>query len=175
MSGRAGVTVRPARLADAGRLAEVQVDSWRVAYRGLLDDAVIGRLTPAVRHDQWRVALRDDPAATLVAELDGEVAGFCVMAMPAAAEVPEVAEVRSIYVAPRWWRRGIGSALIADAFEEMRGAGYRQAILWTLEGNERGRAFYERVGWRFDEGRRPSQAGGAPEVRYRIELAGDEA
>jgi GNAT superfamily N-acetyltransferase len=121
------------------------------------------------------VALRDDPAATLVAELDGEVAGFCVMATPAPPRFPRWRKARAIYVAPRWWRRGIGSALIAAAFEEMRGAGCRQAILWTLEGNERGRAFYERVGWRLDEGRRPSQAGGAPEVRYRIDLAGDEA
>jgi hypothetical protein len=108
MGGRPGVTVRPARLADAGRLAEVQVDSWRLAYRGLLDDAVIDRLTPEVRLDQWRVAPRDDAAATLVAELDGEVAGFCVIAMPAAAEPPEVAEVRAIYVAPGGGGAGSG-------------------------------------------------------------------
>jgi hypothetical protein len=39
----------------------------------------------------------------------------------------------------------------------MRGRGYREVILWMLDGNERAEAFYRGRGWRRDGGRRRSQ------------------
>ena len=48
-------------------------------------------------------------------------------------------------------------------------AAYREATLWVLEGNVRGRRFYEATGWYADGGIGTEDAGGATvrTVRYR--------
>jgi GNAT superfamily N-acetyltransferase len=67
-------------------------------------------------------------------------------------------ELDTIAVDPAAWRGGVGRALMATATDALAAAGYRRAILWTVEGYERGRRFYESQGWvrgdrRRDEGR----------------------
>ena len=47
---------------------------------------------------------------------------------------------------------GIGKALISLALQHLTSDGYNEAILWTVEGYERGIAFYEAMGWSRDGG-----------------------
>ena len=49
--------------------------------------------------------------------------------------------------------------------EELRKKGYKQAILWVLEGNHRARKFYERHGFVLDGNVRDS-GDGIKELRY---------
>ena len=56
--------------------------------------------------------------------------------------------LRTLYVVPESWRRGVGAALLAHGVVRLRARGVTEARLWTLEGNEPGRRFYERRGWR---------------------------
>ena len=53
----------------------------------------------------------------------------------------------------------------------MRSSGFREAILWVLEGNERGERFYRAAGWEHD-GRKVDEFQGATvaELRYRKRL-----
>lgn len=53
----------------------------------------------------------------------------------------------TLYVLPTYQGAGVGSALHDLAVERLRAQGFREARLWTLEGNEAGRRFYERRGW----------------------------
>ena len=55
--------------------------------------------------------------------------------------------LRQLYVLPAHWGTGIGTALLEHGLERMRQRGATRAKLWTLEGNDRGRRFYERRGW----------------------------
>jgi ribosomal protein S18 acetylase RimI-like enzyme len=80
--------------------------------------------------------------------------------------------VYAIYVLPAAWRSGVGRALLATAVTEWRRRRVKSLVLWVLEGNTRGRAFYEAMGWVADGGRQPIDLGeiAATEVRYRLEL-----
>ena len=40
------------------------------------------------------------------------------------------------------------------ALEHLARDGYREAVLWTLTGYERGQRFYEAMGWKADRGER---------------------
>ena len=55
----------------------------------------------------------------------------------------QIGELDTIAVDPPYWRKGIGKALISLAVQHLVSDGYREAILWTVEGHERGIAFYE--------------------------------
>ena len=67
---------------------------------------------------------------------------------------------------------GVGAALMRQALADMRARGYRAALLWVLDANDRARRFYERFGWQPDGTVKEEQLWGAParEVRYRIAL-----
>ncbi len=79
-------------------------------------------------------------------------------------------ELHSIYLAPAAWSRGLGSRLLATAVDDLHERGFAPLVLWVIEGNVRGRQFYERAGWRPDGGRQPIDFDGTPvdEIRYRL-------
>ena len=72
----------------------------------------------------------------------------------------------TIAVDPPYWRAGIGKALISLALRFLVADGYHEGILWTVEGYERGIAFYEAMGWRRDGGVRD----GGRQIRFRRDL-----
>jgi GNAT superfamily N-acetyltransferase len=162
--------VRWATTADAEAIAEVHVASWRVAYRGLLPDRVLDGLSVERRAEQWSAWLAEggERAFTLLAESGNAVAGFCTLALPSrdAAEADDVAEIPALYLRPDARRAGIGTALVEAGLVEMRTRGYREGVLWMLQGNRPAEAFYERSGWRRDGGTRESQYyPGVPELK----------
>jgi ribosomal protein S18 acetylase RimI-like enzyme len=57
------------------------------------------------------------------------------------------AELYAVYVLPRHWSSGTGRALVDRALALAAEAGYADISLWVLEGNERGRRFYEQAGF----------------------------
>jgi GNAT superfamily N-acetyltransferase len=108
---------------------------------------------------------------TWVVEEAGTVVGFA-STRPSRDEdaQPETGELHSIHVAPEAWSRGLGSALLATAVDDLRERGFATLGLWVIEGNLRGRRFYERAGWRPDGVRQPIDFDGVPvdEIRYRL-------
>ena len=168
------VTVRPAVAGDADAIGRVQVETWRAAYRGLMPDAAIASFDLEGRQRMWREGLAREPrpgSATFVAELEGEVVGFASLGRSRDEEAENEGELYAIYLLPSCWDRGIGRALIERAEESMRAYGFERAILWVMEGNERGERFYRAAGWERD-GRKVETFQGAEvaELRYRKAL-----
>ena len=126
------------------------------------------------RRRMWREGLGRTPrpgSATFVVEEGGEVVGFASVGASRDEGAEQEAELYAIYLHPSRWDRGIGRALLQRAEESMRSSGFRQAILWVLEGNERGERFYRAAGWEQD-GRKIEdfQGTAVPELRYRKRL-----
>ena len=168
------MNVRPATAEDADAIGRVQVETWRVAYRGLMPDDVIAGFDLEGRQRLWREGLARVPrpgSATFVAELDGEVVGFASVGRSRDDEAAPEGELYAIYLHPSRWDRGIGRALLERAEESMRAFGFERAILWVMEGNERGERFYRAAGWECD-GRKLELFQGAEvaELRYRKAL-----
>lgn len=166
------MTVRVATAADADAIGRVQVETWRAAYRGLMPDDAIARFDVVERQRMWRDGLSREPrpgSATFVAEVDGEVAGFA--SVGGCREEDGIGELFAIYLLPSCWDRGIGRALLERAEEWLRSSGFTRAILWVMEGNERGECFYRAAGWMRD-GRKLDIFQGAEvaEIRYRKDL-----
>lgn len=163
------VTVRRAVLEDAEAIARVHVDTWRTAYAGLLPAAVLAGLDVRERAETWRGLLTRWPEATHVADSGGEVVGFA-SAGPARGE-DGAGELYAIYVLPGHWGTGAGRSLLEAAESALRMAGFPEAILWALAGNERAERFYRAAGWTQD-GEKDDVLEGAEVVerRYRKSL-----
>ena len=109
----------------------------------------------------------------LVADEDGLVVGLtaCGETRDVGAG-PEVGEVRTLFVAPRRWRGGVGRALIQAALADLRRRGKAQATVWSFDANERANRFYETQGFTRDGAERTEAAWNhLLEVRYRRGLA----
>ncbi len=170
------VTVRRATTADAERIAQIHVRSWRAAYRGVLSDELLDGLSVAERERRWRELLDEggDRRLTLVAERDdGGLTGLCSVATPSL-EVDDgeaTAEVGALYVDPDHWRQGAGSTMLAAALEELVKLGWREVILWVLPENNAALAFYARFGFEVEEGiEKREERSGKPVIRLRASL-----
>ncbi len=167
--------IRPAAVSDAPALARVHVATWRAAYRDLLPEAVLQRLSEEDRTRRWEQILTHSPHGTLVAEGEQELLGFVSFGTSRDSDaVPQqTAELIALYVGPEHWGRGVGWRLWRAAREALEIDEYREITLWVLEGNRRGRTFYERVGFLLDaEGRQTVEIQGVSlaELRYRMPL-----
>ena len=164
--------VRVAKADDAEAIARVHVETWRGAYRGAFPDEVLESLEVEPRAERWRRTIERGPARVFVCERDGGVVGFVSVGPPDDAAEAPAGELYAIYVEPPAWDSGAGRELMIRALDELREAGYDEAILWVLEQNPRARRFYERGGWVHDGGRKLFDAGDAalPVVRYRRQL-----
>lgn len=169
-------TVRRAKVSDARSMAEITVRGWRAAYADILPRDFLAGLSIDGREMGWQDWLRHDAdeSPAWVAEDDGIAIGMVASGPPRDDDVPApAAEVYAIYVAPDRWRRGAGRVLLLAATEEWTRRGATTLVLWVLEANHAGQAFYRAMGWRPDGSRQELELGGVrvPEVRYRLELA----
>ncbi len=88
----------------------------------------------------------------MVAEVDGEVAGFVIVRLvggPGAAE----AELESIVVASRWRGRGLGSSLLSEAARQAKELGAVRLDLEVRESNAAALGLYRGAGF-VETGRR---------------------
>jgi GNAT superfamily N-acetyltransferase len=148
------VTVRLAAREDARAIATVRIETWRAAYEGLIDQAVLDRMNvdreAQRRAELWEHYHSDARGAELIAEVDGELAGWAAMGPSLDEDLSADGQIYAMYALPSFWSAGVGHALMVDAESRLRAAGFESAHLWVLQGNERAGSFYERHGWRED-------------------------
>jgi ribosomal protein S18 acetylase RimI-like enzyme len=142
------VRIRAAVEGDAQAIARVRVRAWQVAYDGLMPADFLNALDPAesARQHRDRMRARQPDQAHLVAEdAAGTVVGFTECGDEQSGE--GAGEVFAIYVDPGRWGTGTGRSLMDAAVVHLTRARPRPVRLWSLDGNERARRFYERYGF----------------------------
>jgi GNAT superfamily N-acetyltransferase len=164
------VTCRPMVAADLDAVSELHVRAWQAAYRGIVPQAFLDGMDPAVRR---RRTEGRSLAGQHVAEAGGEVVGWLSVGPYRDDDPPGpgCGEVEAIYARPDRVGTGVGRALLTHGLAELDRAGLRPVLLWVLTGNARARRFYEKAGFRPDGAAQGFQIGGVtlPEVRYRYD------
>jgi len=85
--------------------------------------------------------------ALLLARVDGEIAGCCALRPLDAADYPNAAEMKRLYVRKPFRGFGLGRQLAEAAMDAARRAGYDTVLLDTLDDMEAARALYEELGF----------------------------
>jgi GNAT superfamily N-acetyltransferase len=154
------MTVRLAVVPDAPAVAAVQVRTWQVAYRGLIPDEVLDNLSVEARTSMWEGLIPS--GGVWVALADDAVVGFASAGPSRDADAGH--ELYAIYVLSTAWGTGLGFELAKAALGDEP-----DVVVWVLDGNERARRFYERIGFRADGLTKTETEGSAElkEIRYR--------
>jgi GNAT superfamily N-acetyltransferase len=151
------VRVRLAAVADARTLAEINVLTWRAAYREIVPAAYLDSLDIERMHERW-IARIEGPAdrVNLLAEVDGRVAAYAVVGSYRAQHDAEPedttgwGELYAIYTRPELQGRGAGQAVHDAALGALVDRGFGTVALWVLRENAKTQRWYANRGWRAD-------------------------
>lgn len=171
--------IRRATTTDAAAIAALQVRSWKVAYRGIVPDALLDDLAEDAWLARWLgqlTAVGREGVHQLVS-IDGRdgrprAVAACGPAMEPTAEF--TGQLYVLYADPPSWSQGHGGALLSRVHELLAADGHSGALLWVAAENHRSIGFYEHHGWTEDgEAQREEVAGATfDEVRMVRILAG---
>ena len=140
--------VRPARPADAHRIARVHIDAWKSTYRGIVPDEVLdGRSYEARERSVFQVLANPESDSFYhVAEADsGEIAGFAWAGPERSGGTEFASELYPVYILKDHQRIGIGRRLVSFVARDPNRRGLRSMLVWVLSRNP-SRPFYERLG-----------------------------
>jgi GNAT superfamily N-acetyltransferase len=174
--------IRPATVADARALAELEVRAWRWAYV----DIVAEQDMIAIDEREVRWSSPSALAGAFVAEVgervvgvvqagpdeDDRAVGPAVTDVAQAGPEPDSASVGLLgvlAVEPAAQGAGLGAALYGHAVEQLRSAGVAVAVVWLFDRDGHARCFYERRGWHADGA--TGTIAEARALRYRQTLA----
>ena len=130
-------------------IAPLHAASWRVAYRGIFDDAYLNNEVNEERLRHWQARVPDlirGVGEIFLATIAGVPAGFlCIEIGP---ERERGAYVDNLHMLPHLRGHGVGKLLVAAASKWALKHGEHQLYLRVFEDNKQARQFYAREGWR---------------------------
>lgn len=147
----AHVLLRPALPQDAPQIAQVDVDTWRATYKGILPAHYLEGLSYQERTQSWsqvltsRAHLRSE--ITLVVEnyTNGQIVGFASGGPTRERDSRFLGELYTLYLLPEMQRFGLGRRLVAKVAQHLASLKMRSMLVWVLAENS-ARRFYESLG-----------------------------
>lgn len=146
------IRITRAGLADARRIAEVHIASWRETYAAMMPAETLDALDLSEWAERWRGYLSDDdPASATFLALDetGAAAGFGYCRRQRSEKLLALGfsgEFASLYLLRRIQRRGVGRRLIGAMARRLLAQGCDSAGLWVFRDAAHARRFYESHG-----------------------------
>ena len=132
--------IRRATQEDVRQIAEILVEHWQAAYRGIIDSDFLDSMSVEQRYQRELQRYR----IYTVAACGDEILGFAWNEMIDG----EAADCDIVALYVRYGKRngGIGRALFQDSVDIFRAAGRKRMIIWCLKENHEARKFYEKMG-----------------------------
>ena len=148
------ISIRPATIDDAKALTDLAYTTFWDAFAHHPKNApedLNHYMRQAFSLEQISAELEDDKSIFLIAEIEGEPAGYAKIIIGAiedgiTAERP--IELNRLYSHQQFLGKGIGQALMDACFERAKADGHDVMWLGVWEFNPRAQRFYEKNGFR---------------------------
>jgi len=130
-------------------IAKAQVYAWRIAFKGILSEALLSGLSIDAFEKKWRNRLTDTNTQYFIwLNESKEGVGFISFGAPKDEEETADFEIYGIYVHPGYWGKSIGHRLMAFGCSKMKESKpTAKIILWTMKDNTLSQRFYLRSGF----------------------------
>lgn len=136
--------VRKATPNDAKIIAKINVDTWKVCYKGMLpDDFLKNRNLTDDRIIAVENKIKQKDTIYFVAEYNNEVIGFCHGGDKRDKDYPFKYELVAIYVLPSMQNKGAGKALLNEFKKAINNEPF---YLYALKQNLKAHKFYQKNG-----------------------------
>ena len=135
-----GMIVRKAEKEDVRQIAEILVEDWQKAYRGIMDSDFLDSMNVDQRYE---IEVKRYEKYVVAAK-GSEILGYAWL--ETADDGESDCEIIALYVRYSARKNGIGKCLFQYAERYFREAGKQKMIIWCLKDNDEARKFYEKAG-----------------------------
>ena len=141
------IIIRNVAEKDIPSVADIQVNGWKTAYKGIIDDAILNVMNKEEKIERFKVNYQKN--GFIVAEFENEIVGFCRYTYnneftPDMQDID--CEITALYVKPNLKYNGIGTKLFQFVINEFKRKNKIKMILWCLKDNEPSKKFYTKMG-----------------------------
>ena len=141
------IIIRNVNEKDISSVADIQVNGWKTAYKGIIDDVILNSMNKDEKIKRFEGNYKKN--GFVIAELENEVVGFCRYAdsnefTPDMQDID--CEITALYVKPNLKYNGIGTKLFQFVINEFKSKNKTKMILWCLKDNELSKKFYTKMG-----------------------------
>ena len=134
------LNIRKATSEDARQIAEIIVEDWKIAYKGIIDDDYLNSLNVEERYQR---ELQRYQIYT-VAAVENVILGLTWNEMTDSDDSD--CELIALYIRYTQRKNGIGKILFRNSIDFFRTSGKKRMIVWCLKENYEARKFYEKMG-----------------------------
>lgn len=141
------IIIRNIEEKDIPRVVDIQIDGWKTAYKGIIDDSILNSMDRDKKIEKRNKDYKDN--GFIVAESDKEVVGFCryIDSNKFTQDILDIdCELLALYVKPELKYNGIGTKLFQFVMDEFKSKNKTKMILWCLKDNEPSKEFYKKMG-----------------------------
>ena len=128
------IIIRNIEEKDIPSVVDIQIDGWKSAYKGIVDDNVLNSMN---RNERIKKRSNDyKENGFIVAELDNQVVGFCryIDSNKFTQDIAYIdCELLALYVNPDLKYNGIGTKLFQFVTNEFKSKNKTKMILWCLK------------------------------------------
>ena len=141
------IIIRDVTENDLPSVVDIQIEGWRAAYKGIVDDNTLNGMNRDERIEKRKKDYREN--RFIVAELNNEIVGFCrfIDSNKFTQDMSEIdCELGALYVKPDLKYNGIGTKMFEFVLNEFKNKSKTKMIVWCLKDNEPSKKFYKKMG-----------------------------
>ena len=156
------IAIRRAVFDDAAEIANVHINSWREAYKGLVSEDFLNDrpLYFKNRYELWKKVTVNEAQVTYVAECkENGVVGFVNGTNGRDEGFRDHVEVWCLYLLEKYHGQKIGLNLLKSYFDRHIELDFTKGYLWVLDDNPT-ISFYEKAGAKFNGKTAQDEIGG---------------
>lgn len=140
--------IERAKSGDEEVLAYIQTESWKSAFKNILNKEVLNECTKMDKAiSMYKRLLEQNYGNGYILKVEGEPHCIAWWNDTREKDMPGYAELICIHSLPDNWRKGYGSRMMDRVLSDISSAGYTKVMLWVFEKNTRARKFYEANGF----------------------------
>lgn len=164
--------IRQASQNDLCRLAEIHIDGWRYAYKGIATDYELF-VERQVIHSikMFESILINNPETISLFEDDNKIIkGFALHSKNRGNFGESIYEITALYIQPEFINQGIGTQLVKNIIENVNKNIFSEIIVWTLEKNLKAIQFYQKCTFQIDTNKKFDESWKEWEIRLTKKL-----
>ncbi len=141
--------IRNVKKEDIPKIVDIQINGWKTAYRGIIDDEYLENLDSEYDLKVKKMQKNYMNNGFVVVELNNQVVAFCRYIYDNS-NSPEIidadCELSVLYVESNLKNKGIGTALFKYVINEFKKQNKTCMVIWCLKDNVIGNRFYTKMG-----------------------------
>ena len=134
--------IEKAQIEDSRNIVEINIKEWKNTYKGIFPDKYLENLSE--KEEESMKKCKNKINEYIVCKINDQVVGFLRFGKNKKGYNDNYAEIYALYIDKDYQRKGIGTALINFAFENLK-LNYKYVLISTLVQND-ANLFYKKIG-----------------------------